>query len=190
MKFTALTLAALLAAGAAQAADFTFSGQASFHNDKVVIDFSVAAGQTVTFWTDSWQSGLNFDPQLFVAAGDALLASDNDGGSLVNAAAGYFDAGLVFTAPSSASYRLILNASSNDALGSRVSDGFTYDADTPIALADWNQPGYDINKNDQKGGFWRVHLSGVETAAAVPEPAAWAFLLPGLLTLTLAARRR
>ena len=116
------------------------------------------------------------------------MQSDNDGGSLVNPAAGYYDAGLQFTAAAAASYRLVLNASSNDALGSTLGDGFLYDGQAPIPLADWNQPGYDINANDQKGGFWRLTLSGVELAATVPEPATWALLLPALLALGLARR--
>jgi hypothetical protein len=186
--FLALALAALSLG--AQAADLTFSGQAVNHNDQVVIDFQVAAGSTVSLWTDSWQSGLNFDPQLFLASDGAIVNADNDSGSLVNAAAGYFDAGLQFTATTAGSYRLVLNASSNDALGTLLAQGFTYDADAPIKLADWNQPGYDINANDQKGGFWRVHLDGVEQAAVVPEPAGWALMLPGLLALSLVGRRR
>lgn len=188
MKHTLSLLAALVALNAG-AADLSFSGQAVNHNDQIVIDFQVAAGSSITLWTDSWQSGLNFDPQLFVARGDAIVLSDNDSGSLVNAGAGFYDAGLQFTASAAGSYRLVLNASSNDPLGTTLPQGFTYDADAPIRLADWNQPGYDINANDQKGGFWRVHLSGVEAAAVVPEPAGWALLLPGLLALGLVARR-
>lgn len=192
MKTSLLLLAAALSLGAsqAQASLVTLSGQAHFHNDNIVIDFSVAAGSQVSLWTDSWQSGLNFDPQLFLAQGGTIIASDNDGGSLVDASAGYFDAGLQFTATAAGSYRLVLNASSNDALGSTLAQGFTYDGDTPIALADWNQPGYDVNKNDQKGGFWQVHLDGVEQAMTVPEPSTWALLLPALLAFSVAGGKR
>lgn len=188
-----ITLAAAALGGlplAAQAADLTFSGQAVTHKDLVVIDFQVAAGSNVSLWTDSWQSGLNFDPQLFLARGGSIVGTDNDGGSQVNPTAGYFDAGLQFTASQPGSYRLVLNASSNDALGASLARGFSYDGEAPIPLASWNQPGYDVNANDQKGGFWRLHLSGVEQAAVVPEPAGWALLLPGLLLLSLAGRRR
>jgi len=181
---------ALLAATSAQAADLSLSGQAVNHNDKVVIDFQVAAGSTVSLWTDSWQSGLNFDPQLFLTRSGAIVNADDDGGSFVNAGAGYFDAGLQFTAAAAGSYRLVLNAASNDALGASLGDGFAYDGDTPIALASWNQPSYDFNADDQKGGFWRLHLSGVEQAAVVPEPAGWALLAAGLLSLSLLSRTR
>ncbi|MBW8847224.1 MAG: DVUA0089 family protein [Burkholderiales bacterium] len=192
MKHT-LTLIALAALSlGAQAADLTFSGQAISHNDKIVIDFRVAAGGSVSLWTDSWQSGLNFDPQLFVASGGVIVHhnDDNESDSLASAGAGYYDAGLQFTAAAAGSYRLVLNASSNDARGTTLAQGFVYDGDTPIKLADWNQPSYDINANDQKGGFWRLHLGGVEQAAAVPEPAGWMLMLPGLLALSLIGRRR
>lgn len=185
----ALALTAL-SLGTAQAADLSFSGLAVNHNDKIVIDFQVAAGSSISLWTDSWQSGLNFDPQLYLASGGLITSADNDGGSLVSASAGYFDAGLQFTATAAGTYRLVLNASSNDALGPQLSDGFAYDADAPIPLVNWNQPGYDINANDQKGGFWRVHLNGVEQAAVVPEPAGWAMLMAGLLMLGSLGRRR
>lgn len=190
MKHALTLLAAALLSLGAQAADLSFSGQAVNHNDKIVIDFQVAAGSTVSLWTDSWQSGLNFDPQLFLASGGSIVGTDNDSGSLVNAGAGYYDAGLQFTAATAGSYRLVLNASSNDALGATLSQGFSYDGDAPIKLVDWNQPGYDVNANDQKGGFWRVHLDGVQQAAVVPEPAGWMLLLPGLLALSLVGRRR
>lgn len=189
MKHALILIAGLLSLQAG-AADLSFSGQAVNHNDKVVIDFQVAAGSTVSLWTDSWQSGLNFDPQLYVARGDAIVLEDNDGGSLLNAGAGFYDAGLSFTAGTAGTYRLVLNASSNDRLGTTLSQGFTYDADAPIRLADWNQPGYDINANDQKGGFWRVHLDGIEAAAVVPEPSTWALLLSGALALSLLRPRR
>lgn len=186
------TLGALLAlAGASHAADLTLSGQFSVHKDQAVIDFSLGTGGPVRLWTDSWQSGLNFDPllTLFSASGVLMSSFDDNDGS-VDASAGYFDAGQAFGFLQPGHYRLVLTASSNDALGLSLADGFTYDADAPIALVDWNQPGYDINANDQKGGFWRVQLSGVDQAAVVPEPASVALLIAGLAGLGGWLRRR
>lgn len=190
MKHALAFLAAAALSLSAQAADLSFSGQAVNHNDKIVIDFQVAAGAQVSLWTDSWQSGLNFDPQLYLASAGTLVNADNDSGSLVHAGAGYYDAGLQFTAATAGSYRLVLNASSNDALGTTLPQGFSYDADAPIKLVDWNQPGYDINANDQKGGFWRLNLSGVQQAAVVPEPGSLALMLAGLLGIALIVRQR
>ena len=191
MKQHILLLAAALCASLdAGAAALSLSGHATYQNDKIVIDFQVAAGSTVNLWTDSWQSGLNFDPQLFLTRGGVIEQADNDGGSLINASAGYYDAGLQFTAAADGLYRLVLDASSNDPLGATLADGFTYDAEAPIKLADWNQPGYDVNKNDQKGGFWRVNFTGIEQANRVPEPASAALVMAGVLAMSLVRRRR
>lgn len=86
-------------------------------------------------------------------------------------------------------YRLTLVAASNDANGNLLSQGYTYDGQTPIPLALWNQPSYDPNANDQKGGYWQLHASGVDAVAAVPEPAAGWLMFAGLAGQALAARR-
>ena len=195
MKLPRLALALATFAAlplAAPAADLSFSGQAVNHNDKIVIDFQVAAGSTVSLWTDSWQSGLNFDPQLYLARAGAIVghSDDNEIASLASAGAGYYDAGLQFTATTAGSYRLVLDAASNDALGTTLAQGFAYDSSTPIKLADWNQPSYDVNANDQKGGFWRVNLSGVTQASVVPEPGRVALMWAGLLSMALVLRQR
>lgn len=187
----ALTTLALSGSLAAQAADFNFSGQLVYQKDVVQFDFSLANAGTVSIWTDSWQSGLNFDPQLALFDGNhALQLVFSDGGDSVSASAGYFDDGQVFSLLAAGQYRLTLSTFSNAPNGPDLANGFSYDSAAPIALADWNQPGYDINANDQKGGAWRVHLSGVQQAAVVPEPASAALLLAGLLGVAGVARCR
>lgn len=182
----ALTLA--LAAACSQAADFNFSGRMAFHNDLVQIDFTVGAPGVVRLWTDSWQGGLNLDPLLSLFNSGFSLIASNDDDDTVAAGQGFYDAGL--SLPLAGSYRLVLSASSNDALGPTLAAGFTYSADTPIRLADWVQPSSDINLGDQKGDAWQLHLSGVTLAAAVPEPQSLALMLAGLLGVGLVARRR
>ena len=184
----------LTAAGSAQAGNFTLSGNIAFHNDVVQIDFSLAAPAVgVTIWTDSWQSGLNFDPVAAVwlkTGGDATLQAQVDDDDSIAAGQGAYDSGFNFATLAAGNYRLTIAASFNAANGTLLSQGFAYGQQTPIPLSIWNQPSYDPNANDQKGGFWQVHLSGVDSVGAVPEPAsAWLITL-GAIGLALKARRK
>jgi hypothetical protein len=182
-----------LTAFTAHAADFTLNGSMGFHNDVVQIDFALAApGIDVKIWSDSWQSGLNFDPAsaLWMASGtDFSLVQANDDNDTVAPGQGYYDTGLSLATLAAGQYRLTLLAASNDANGSLLSQGFAYSGQTPIPLAQWNQPSYDPNANDQKGGYWQLHISGVDSVSAVPEPAAIWLLVAGLAGLVLASRR-
>jgi hypothetical protein len=183
---TALALAS--AAVAAQADAFTFSGQARHHNDVVRIDFRLSAASDVQLWTDSWQSGLNFDPLLAVFNPLTLIAL-NDDDDTVAGGQGYFDAGLALPQLAAGRYRLTLTAAPNAPIGTAWADGFAFDGQAPIAMAKWDQPSRDINANDQKGGYWQLHLNGVTQAAVVPEPTTLALLLAGLLAVIRITRR-
>jgi hypothetical protein len=189
----ALAATLALAGATAQAADFTLNGSIGFHNDVVQIDFALAApGLNVKIWSDSWLSGLNFDPAtaLWVASGaDFSLVQTNDDDDTVAPGQGYYDTGLSLASLSAGHYRLTLLASSNDVSGSLLSQGFAYSGQTPIPLSQWNQPSYDPNANDQKGGDWQLHFSGVDSVSAVPEPAAAWLLLTGLAGVVLSTRR-
>ncbi len=190
---TAVAAAALLAAAVTQAADFTLSGTIQNHNDIVQIDFSLAANGDVKIWSDSWQSGLNFDPTaaLWTKAGsDFMLVAEVDDDDTIAAGQGFYDTGFSLPGLIAGDYRVTLGASLNAANGTLLSQGFVYDSESPILLSVWNQPSYDPNANDQKGGFWRLNFSGVDSVAAVPEPSTWAMLAIGLLALGAAARRR
>lgn len=184
----ALALAGALAAPAAQAADLAFDGQMAFHNSLVQIDFTLDASASVQLWTDSWQSGLNFDPQLTLWQGGQLLAANDDAEPL-RPEQGYYDAGLSLSL-AAGRYRLVLHAAGNDAQGSTLADGFSLAGEAPTALADWTQPSSDLNAGDQKGSFWRLHLDHVAQAAVVPEPGSYALMLAGLLALAGTARHR
>jgi len=168
-----------------QAANITFSGQISFHNDVVQIDFSLAQPATnVRLWTDSWQGGLNFDPlaALWQGAGsDFSLLDQVDDDDTVAPGQGFYDTGFSLPTLAAGNYRITVAAAFNGANGPLLSQGFNYGSEVPILLTEWNQPSFDPNANDQKGGFWRMNLSGVDQASVVPEPAAWQLLLLGLL---------
>lgn len=187
-------LALLGASAPAVAADYSFSGQLGFNTDIVKIGFELTGGAaTVRLWTDSFDSGTNFDPTLTLwqrsGPGYAWLAEVDDDSTL---AAGQtdFDAGLEIQGLGMGHYLVTLGASPNFALGPQLSDGFAFDGQTPVPIASWNQPGYDINADDQKGGFWRLNLSNVDSAAPVPESGTYMMLAFGLVVLWLARRSR
>ncbi len=192
---TAIAAAGLiLACASASAASFSFSGQIRFHNDVVQVDFSLAAPATeVRIWTDSWLGGLNFDPAAGLwraSGGDFSLLAEVDDDDTVAAGQGFYDTGFVLPALAAGNYRVTLVAAFNRANGSLLSQGFAYGSETPILLTEWNQPSYDPNANDQKGGFWRLNLSGVTQASVVPEPATWLLGALGLALLAGANARR
>jgi len=191
--------AALLCAslGPALADDFSFSGQIAFHNDLVQIAFSlIEPSNNVRIWTDSWTSGLNFDPaaalwQRIGADSSYSLLSQVDDDDTIDPGQGFYDTGFMLSSLSAGQYRVTLVAAFNAASGMQLSQGFAWDAEAPILLEQWNQPSYDPNANDQKRGFWRVNLSQVSQASVVPEPGAWLLMALGLAAVApLVARRR
>ncbi len=173
----------------AQAAVTTVSGQITFHNDVVQIDLNVpAAASDVKIWSDSWLSGLNFDPTAAFwrkSGNDYSLVAEVDDDDTIAAGQGFYDTGFSFPLLAAGAYRLTLGAAVNAAVGTLLSQGFLYDGQAPIALTDWNQPTYDPNANDQKGGFWRVNVSGGDVVNSVPEPTSWMLVALGLSGLML-----
>jgi len=101
-----------------------------------------------------------------------------------------FDADLEIDGLEKGLYLVTFGASPNNAVDTMLSDGFDFYGQTPLPIASWNQPGYDINANDQKCNFWRLDLSNVDLAAPVPEPGACVLLAFGLVALWLAHRSR
>lgn len=180
------------ATSAAIAADFSFDGNIRYHNDVVVIDFSLASDATdVRVWTDSFMSATNFDPitAVWVASGsDWLKVGEDDDNDSIAPGQTWFDSGLVFATLGAGSYRFTVTPYANFAAGEKLSDPrFVYAGETPIPLSDWTQPASHYGM----GTYWRVNLSGVDTATApVPEPETYAMFLAGLGLLGAAARRR
>jgi hypothetical protein len=185
----ALATALLAVAATAQANSYTFSGNATHHNDVVQIDFTLtSAAVELRIWTDSWLSGLNFDPTaaLWRSTGsDFTLLQAVDDDDTVGPGQGYYDAGFHLASLAAGQYRVTLAAAINAPLGTLLSQGFAYDDEAPIPIALWNQPSYDPNANDQKGTFWRINLAPVDAAAVVPEPASWLLMLGGVAALAL-----
>lgn len=184
---------ALGAAHAAQAANFIVAGDLVYNTDVVRIDFTLAAPGSVTLWTDSWKAGVNFDPELSLFDGGFVLVSVGDDtpdpAQLLPGQGGY-DSTLRIASLAAGSYHLALTASGNDPLGPTFAAGFSLGGTTPIPIPLWNQPSYDVNHNDQKGTAWNVHLDGVTTVSAVPEPAHGLLFVAGLAGVFACRRSR
>ena len=190
LKPLALILAMTAAVGA-QAATFNFNGDIATHKDVVTINFSLLSAATnVKVWTDSFLSGVNFDPIT------AVWSQTNTGWSLIgqnddnpNIAPGqtYYDSGLVFGNLSAGNYLFTIATYNNFANGTTLAQGFRFDNQAAIPLAQWNQPASHLNM----GPHYSVHLSGVDSAvSAVPEPETYARLLAGLGILGAVTRRK
>jgi hypothetical protein len=184
-------------AASASAADYQFRGNLSYNTDRVGIRFDATGSGDVRLWTDSWSNGTNFDPisVLWKQTGNdytRVLEVDDD--DTIAAGQGFYDTGMAFSGLAAGHYLYVVGPSFVEpfANGNLLSDGYTQDGSTPIPISLWNQPSYDPNANDQKGSFYKIHLSGVDNAvmAAVPEPTSVAMMLAGLGFMGGIVRRR
>jgi len=196
----AIVACSLTAAGwSVQAADFTFQGHVNLNTDIVQVGFTVNTDATnVDVWTDSFMGGVNYDPitALWRKVGsDYQLIDENDDNPDIRAGQTYYDSGFHLATLAAGDYLFTVGAYPNFAYGTLLSQGFEFDHDgtTPVAIPDWCQPDSRNNCLDQKGTFWRVNLSGVDSATpppAVPEPSTCALMALGLGVVGWAARRR
>lgn len=192
MKLKPLALVlALTAAVSAQAAQFDFDGNISTHKDVIQINFSLATDATdVRVWTDSFLGGINFDPITAVWSqsntGWSLIGENDDNASIAPGQTVY-DSGLTFATLAAGTYKFTIATYNNFANGTTLAQGFRFDNQTAIPLAQWTQPANHGNM----GSHYSVHLSGVDSAvSAVPEPETYAMLLAGLGILGAVTRRK
>ena len=189
LKQIAIAISLLGFASFAQASTFTFSGNIANHNDIVRVDFSLATNATnVRVWTDSFLAtgptqsgpGTNFDPitALWDANTGARLGQNDDNASIAPGQT-YFDSGFSLASLAAGNYFFTMATYRNFSNGTNISNGFNYDGQAPIAIANWDQP---ANRGNLRGTFWRINLDGVDSATgpvnpnAVPVPGAvWLF---------------
>jgi hypothetical protein len=193
MKLKLMVVASTLALSTiANAATFVFSGNIQNHNDVVRIDFNLTTNATnVRVWTDSFLAtgptqtgpGTNFDPitALWNADTGARLGQNDDNDS-IDPSQTYFDSGFSLASLAAGNYFFTMATYNNFSSGTNISNGFNFDGQAPIAIANFNQP---ANEGNLRGTFWRINLDGVDGASnpdvppnpgAVPLPGAvWLF---------------
>lgn len=187
-------------ASQAQAALFNFTGNITYNTDVVQINFTLVNDATnVRVWTDSFQSGLNFDPitALWNRTTGARIAENDDNSNVNPSTQTYYDSGFSLASLAAGEYAFTVAAYANFA-GNNLSDPFSYAAQnvTPVLIADWCQPA-SANCTNQKGNFWSVWLDGVDNATnpndpgnRVPEPSSVALAALGLMSLASLRRRK
>lgn len=177
----------------ANAATIHFDGNIANHNDVIYTYFTLDNDSSnIRVWTDSFMSALNFDPitALWDSAGN-LLAQNDDNSGVNPSTQTYFDSGFTLPTLSAGTYLFTMTTYANFAVGTTLAQGFAYDNQAPIAMANWCQPASHCNM----GTYWSVWLDGVDGATnnqgnAVPEPATLALLGLGLAAARVRGRKK
>lgn len=178
----------------AQALDFDFSGNMTYHNDVLQFNFTSGGAGNVTLFSSSWDDG-GFDPMLglWESDGDSVYFQDDGhilGSTLSNGVSydhGSWDS--YYTAPVAVgNYLVTLTAFYNWPNGGNLADGFSYDGQTPIPITSWDQPA-----NGYKNPNYEFHILNVTSAGGpggqVPEPSTFLLVSAGLAGVGLLRKR-
>lgn len=191
VKAVAVALSSLALSGVANAALFHFDGNIEYHNDVVYTYFTLNQDATdVSIWTDSFLSATNFDPITALWHADGSKIAENDDNAGIAPGQTYYDSGIELSSLAAGDYVFTIATYANFSLSSNFNDGFIYDSEVPVALADWDQPA----NHEGMGTYWSLWLDGVDSAsnpdATVPEPATLGLLGLGFAGLLLSRRKK
>ncbi|QGZ41890.1 putative secreted protein with PEP-CTERM sorting signal [Pseudoduganella flava] len=175
MNYLRKTCATLVCACAAAAASAdSVDSHLVYHNDVFYHSIVVQETSHLTVWTDSYLDGGNLDPILAVWRNGERLGENDDNPSIAPGQTMY-DSGLRLHDLMPGTYLFTVTMYDNFSNSTSIADGWRYDNDAPIALADMGIGPY---------------ISVRWTVTPVPEPSTWAMLAAGALTVGAFVRRR
>ena len=177
----------------AYSVQLTVSGDVAFNTDIVEIPFHLNdASNDLKVWTDSYQSGVNFDPVSAVwklVGGQYVLLGQNDDNPHLAAGQTLGDSGMHLQQQGSGDYLYTIGAYPNFAYGTLLSQQFDLQVAGAASqpLGTWCQPGGLCSV----GSFWRANIESAGLPVlAVPEPATTMLFAAGVLAFAFRRGRK